>query len=140
MARLAPIRALALIALALITACGAAPAPGLSAQAVVDAANAAGLGLTNVQANQLAEGAPVPRSFQEHLAFTIPEVTPDGGQVFVCDTKQNCDPIYAYYKELELLAGPYLYQSPNGRVVVQLNSQLTPETAAKFEQVVEGFR
>jgi hypothetical protein len=61
--------------------------------------------------------APVPKSYIAHQAFEIPSVAPKGGQFFVCDTKKNCDAIYAYYDALKALAGPYMYQSPSGTVV-----------------------
>ncbi len=57
--------------------------------------------------------------------------------MFVCDTKKNCDAIYAYFDALKGLAGPYLYQSPGGMVVVQMNSGLMPETGTKFEEAVK---
>lgn len=127
--------ALTLLALA---ACGGAPAVP-TGQSVADAFNAAGLQLGDVKVATPTEGSPLPRSFQENIEFTIPEVAPNGGQLFTCDTKRNCDAIFAYFDALKGLAGPYLYQSPSGTVVVQLNSGLTPETAAKFEQVVKNL-
>lgn len=57
----------------------------------------------------------------------------------MCDTKQNCDAIYAYFDALKAIAGPYLYQSDGGRVVLQLNSGLTPETAAKFAETIKAL-
>ncbi|PDV97155.1 hypothetical protein [Candidatus Chloroploca asiatica] len=124
----------------LLSACGSTPASTLTAQAVVDSFNTAGLGLSDVVAPERNPSAPLPNSYTERLVFTIAEVSPNGGQVFVCATKQNCDAIYAYYEALVALAGPYLYQSPNGLVVVQLNSGLAPETAAKFQQAVGVFK
>jgi hypothetical protein len=61
-----------------------------------------------------------------------------GGQYFICDTKQNCDAIFAYYDALKALAGPYTYQSGSGLVVVQLNSELTPDAAAKVADALKG--
>lgn len=111
----------------------------LTAQSVIDAFNAAGLGVTNVRTEPRNPNSPLPNSYQERLSFAIPEVAPRGGQVFVCDTKQNCDAIFAYFDALKALAGPYLYQSPDGRVVAQLNSGLTPATAAQFRQVIAAL-
>ena len=65
-----------------------------------------------------------------------------GGQkehMCACDTKKNCDAIYAYYDALKALAGPYVYQSPSGTVVAQLNSGLTPDEAKKFEQAIKSL-
>jgi len=113
--------------------------PPLTGQAVIDKFNAAGLGVTDVRPEKREPDSPLPNSFQEYLGFAIPEVAPKGGQVFVCDTKRNCDAIYAYFDALKSMAGPYLYQSPGGTVVVQLNSGLNPETGAKFEAVVRSL-
>ncbi|MGQ0287139.1 hypothetical protein ACT2CV_08045 [Pasteurellaceae bacterium 22721_9_1] len=79
------------------------------------------------------------KGFKERFAFSIPEVAPKGGQAFICGEKMHCDPVYAYFNALKDLAGPYLYQSPNGKVVIQLNSGLTPETAQKLEQAIKKY-
>lgn len=42
------------------------------------------------------------------------------------------------YDALKALAGPYVYQSPSGTVVAQLNSGLTPDEAKKFEQAIQS--
>lgn len=126
-----------LVLLFVLSACGSvAAAP--TGQGVLDAFTAAGISVTNVRPNTLDPSSPVPRSFTENLAFEAPGLAPagKGGQVFICDTKKNCDALYAYFDALKALAGPYLYQNPGGRVVVQLNSGMTPDAAAKFEKVV----
>lgn len=74
---------------------------------------------------------------QKATAFEVPSVAPKGGQVFVCSTKQNCDAIYAYFDALKALAGPYLYRSPSGAVVAQLNSGLDAATADTFKAAIE---
>lgn len=133
-------RILLLFALCLsLAACGAPAAP-LTASSVVEAFKGAGLDVSNVQPGVREADSPVPNSFREFNTFTIASVAPRGGQVFVCDTKQNCDAIYAYFDALKALAGPYLYQSPNGLVVAQLNSGLTPDEARKFETVIAGLK
>lgn len=121
----------------LLLACNASTP--ISAQEVIDKLNTAGLAITDVRAGERTSDSPLPNSYKERLEFSIQEVAPKGGQVFVCDTKRNCDAIYAYFDALIALAGPYLYQSPNGMVVTQLNSGLTPETAAKFEEVIKSL-
>ena len=111
------------------------PAP-LTARQVIDRFNAAGLGVSDVTVAERDPDSPLPNSYQERLRFTVAEVAPAGGQVFTCDTKRNCDALFAYFDALVALAGPYLYQSPDGLVVAQLNSGLTPATAAQFEAVM----
>ena len=120
---------------ALLAACGGAPA--VTAQQVAAALQAAGA--TNIHDEQVPADAPLPKSFIAHQAFEIPSVAPKGGQYFICDTKKNCDAIFAYFDALKALGGPYYYQSPSGTVVAQLNSDLKPEDAAKFEAAVKSL-
>ena len=126
----------AALILLFLAACGGAPA-GVTAAQVAEKLAAAGA--TNIRDEALAEGVPVPKSYTAHQAFEIASVAPKGGQFFVCDTKQNCDAIVAYYDALKAIAGPYLYQSPSGTVVAQLNSGLTPDEAAKFEAAIKAL-
>lgn len=123
-----------LITLLLVT-CGGAPA--VTTAQVSTALTAAGA--TNIHDEQLGADVPVPKSYIAHQAFEIASVAPKGGQFFVCDTKKNCDAIYAYFDALKALAGPYIYQSPSGTVVAQLNSGLSPDEAAKFEAAIKGL-
>lgn len=123
-----------LITLFLVT-CGGAPA--VTTAQVSTALTAAGA--TNIHDEQLGADVPVPKSYIAHQAFEIASVAPKGGQFFVCDTKKNCDAIYAYFDALKALAGPYIYQSPSGTVVAQLNSGLSPDEAAKFEAAIKGL-
>lgn len=141
------IRLFALILL--LTACtapAATPAPEptatptvVSAQSVVDKLLAAGLEISGVNPGERQEGSPLPNSYDEHIEFVVAEVAPKGGQIFVCRSKTNCDALYEYFVMLKGLAGPYTYQSAGGTVVAQLNSGLTPDTAAKFQEIVEGI-
>jgi hypothetical protein len=119
-----------------LVGCGAAPAP--TAQSAVDAFKAAGLTLTNVAATDYPADSPAPHSYSSQLGFELPGLAPAGrgGQVMACDTKKNCDAMVAYFTAMLALAGPYVYQSPDGRVVVQLNSGMKPEDAAKVAAVV----
>jgi hypothetical protein len=124
-----------LLAVILLVGCGGAPA--VTAQQVSQALASAGA--TNIHDEAVADSVPVPKSFTAHQAFEIASVAPKGGQYFICDSKKNCDAIYAYFDSLKALAGPYLYQSPSGTVVVQLNSGLKPDDAAKYEQAVTSL-
>lgn len=118
-----------------LAACGGAPA--VTAAQVAEKFTAAGA--TNIHDEVIEASSPVPKSYIAHQAFEIASVAPKGGQFFICDTKKNCDAIFAYYDALKALAGPYTYQSPSGTVVAQLNSGLTPAEAAKFEQAITSL-
>lgn len=122
-----------------LVGCGGAPAAQVTGTSVADAIKAAGVDISEVTEPARDANSPVPNSYASHAEFVIAEVAPKGGQVFVCDTKKNCDAIFAYYDALKALAGPYTYQSDGGRVVAQLNSGLTPETAAKIEAAIKAL-
>lgn len=128
------------LSVVLLAACGAAPSEPVTARAVAEAFSVADLGVSNIQDGQNRPESTVPNSYTSHVEFTVAEVDPRGGQVFVCATKQNCDAIFAYYEAFAGLAGPYLYQSPNGLIVTQLNSGLSPETGAAFQEIVNLFQ
>ena len=127
-----------LIAMLLLTAC--APKAQPTAQDVLNSFTEAGAQIENITEEARDSNSPLPNSYQEHYSFSIAEVAPSGGQIFVCDTKKNCDALYQYFDMLSGLGGPYYYQSPSGLIVAQLNSGLTPDTAAKFETVVNTYK
>lgn len=122
-----------------LVGCGGAPAAQVTGASVADAIKAAGVDISEVQALARTEGEPTPNTYADRVSFAIAEVAPKGGQVFVCADKEKCDAVFTYFKAMESLAGPYLYQSDGGRVVAQLNSGLTPETAAKVEAAVKAL-
>jgi hypothetical protein len=122
----------------LLVACGVT-APAITAQQVVDRFGAAGIELTDTKPMQHDPSSPVPNSWQERIQFNDRLLGDHGGQVFICDSKRNCDAIYAYFNALQALAGPYLYQSPSGLVVAQINSGFTPEQAKRYEDVVKAL-
>lgn len=123
------------LASVLLAACGGSPA--VTTQQVSVALTRAGA--TNIHDEPTNPESPLPKSYIAHQAFEIPSVAPKGGQYFICDTKKNCDAIFAYFDAIKALAGPYTYQSPGGTVVAQLNSGLTPDEAAKFEQAIKSL-
>jgi hypothetical protein len=127
-----------LVVALLLAGCGDTGAPAITGQGVLDQFKAAGLQIENIKPAG-DEMKQVPQGYKENLAFTTPSLGGQGGQVFVCDLKAGCDAIYAYFDSIKALAGPYLYQSPSGMVVVQLNNKLDPVEAAKYEAVVKGL-
>lgn len=111
----------------ILAACGGSPAPTI---AQVTAA----IGATNVQEGKA--GGTAPQSYTAHASFDYAGKT---GQAFVCDTKKNCDAIFAYFDALKALAGPYTYQSDSGLVVVQLNSGIAPTDAGAAAKAIKGL-
>ena len=73
--------------------------------------------------------------YSERVHFTIDEVAPKGGQFFICETRTECDEIFAHYDNLKSLAGPYIFRSKDGKLVAQLNSTLSLETGVKFQSI-----
>lgn len=111
----------------------------ISGQQVIDLFVAAGLEVSGAGPMARQPDSPLPNSYDERIGFAVAEVAPKGGQIFVCRTKTHCDALYEYFTLLIGLAGPYTYQSAGGTVVAQLNSGLTPDTAAKFQEIVESI-
>lgn len=130
---------LLLVIAILLAACSAFTPTPLTAQSVVDAFVAAGLEVSDAKPAGRPEAMPDIYQFRERMTFTIAEVAPKGGQVLICELRPHCDLLMEFYKAFEALGGPYYYQSPSGLVVAQLNNGLSVETAAKFEQVIEGL-
>ena len=126
----------AIIAVALLVSCGGART-SVTGQAVMDKIKAAGI--TVAPDKPASGGDSIPKTYLERQVFVIDSIAPAGGQIFVCDTKKNCDAIYAYFDALKALAGPYLYQSPSGTVVAQLNDGLAPTEATKFDEVIKSL-
>lgn len=120
----------------LLLGCNAAEP--VTAQEVFDRFVAAGLDVTAEEPEETTGGM-MPKSFKERFLFSVPEVAPRGGQILVCDTKRNCDALVAYLGAWLAVVGPYVYQSPSGLVVVQINSGLTPDHAARFEAIVKAL-
>lgn len=117
------------------------PTPTLEATgaSVLKAFQEAGLVAIDVKPGTREEGTPLPNSYTEYLVFVIPTLGDKGGQIFTCDTKQNCDALFSYFRAFQALAGPYVYQSSGGRVVIQLNSGLGAPEASRFAAAVKPF-
>lgn len=131
----------------LLTACSiATPAPTvaptpetLTAQQIIDRFVAAGLDISDIEQLARPEGMPEIYQFKERWGFTIAEVAPRGGQVYTCELRPHCDLLMEFFKAFEDLGGKHYYLAPNGLSVTQLNRGVSPETAAKFEEVIRGL-
>lgn len=110
--------------------------PQMTAQTVVDKFSAAGLAIGRVAAIAPQPGDGLPAAYREQVQFEIPEITPRGGKIFVCERKPDCDAISQVVQERASATWPYRYQSPDGTVVVLLPKNLSAATAEKFAAVV----
>lgn len=104
---------------------------------VLSTLKAGGVEYSNATPQQRSPSSNVPNSYREHFVLALPSVAPKGGQFFICDQKEYCDAIFNYFDLLKGLAGPYIYRSGNGLVVVQLNSGLKPADAEKVKAALE---
>lgn len=107
---------------------------------VLDALMGAGIQVQNVQHDPpVPEGSPLPRSYKHRITWTDALLGNDGGQAFICDTPALCAAFPTYFQALAGLAGPYIYTSPNGLIVLQLNNGFTPEQAERYKIAISRF-
>jgi len=125
----------------LMLVCGVAAAgEPPSADVVIQGWLAAGIKVENVREGPRDTSGKPPNSYKERKIFADGTLTTGkGGQVFTCTRPDYCDAIYDYFKMLASLAGPYLYKSPSGLVVAQINKGLAPDVAERYEAVLKGF-
>ena len=134
---------LLLVCATLLAACGKPPPP--TARGIVDLFIAAGLEAANPHRPLFADQGLFPRTFSDGLTFELPSLGKNGvdrarnGSVLVCNTKENCDTIYAFLDTYSGFVGPYYYQSQQGTVVVFLDYMLPKATAARYEQIVQSL-
>lgn len=119
------------------------PAPVANAptvDTVLSAFESAGIQVRDVdRAPHIEAESPLPRSFRQHAAWNDALLGDSGGQLFICDSPDLCAALSAYFQMFVGMAGPYIYTSPSGLVVVQLNSGFTPDQAARYRTVLDRF-
>lgn len=107
---------------------------------VLGAFEAAGIEMQEIEQNPTIEGdSPLPRSFRHRATWKDAILGDSGGQVFICDSPDLCAAISSYFQVLAGLAGPYIYTSPNGLVVAQVNSGFMPDQAIRYRNALERF-
>lgn len=120
----------------------------LTAQAVYDAFAKAGLDVFNPHAPLARDPAmnPPAETFSDNLGFNVKEAGARGGQIYICKSRESCDLVADFYQKAKDprcsdgdCFNKYRYRSADGRVLVLLFREITPETAAKFQKVVETF-
>lgn len=116
------------------------PLPSIDGGQVLAAFANAGIQLGNIDpAPKIDPDAPLPRSFRQNMAWTDALLGDKGGQLFVCDSLDDCKSISSYFKMFAGLAGPYIYTSPSGLVVVQLNSGFAPAQATRYQNALANY-
>lgn len=120
----------------LLAACGKTP-PAIDD--VISKLSTSGVQINDVKKPGVNSNSPLPKTYKERAEFSVPSVAPSGGQVFVCETAKDCDALLQYFDRLKALAGPYVYKSKDGLVVMQLNSGLSADEAKKLGDIVTGM-
>jgi hypothetical protein len=83
----------------------------------------------------------LPTTFDQHYRFIDKTLKNNkGGQIFVCLSKTDCNPVYDYFKNIGAFAGPYLYRSQGGRIVLLLDSQNPKAHAQKYAKILASLR
>ncbi|PAU76753.1 hypothetical protein [Halomonas salipaludis] len=116
-----------------------AEADSISQQQVIDALEGTDAGITEITTEDPGNSGMVPDGYQYHLVVVLEEVAPRGGQFFICDERDVCDRVKGYFDSMPELVGPHRYQSESGRVVAQLNSEVSQETADQIVAAIEEF-
>lgn len=126
----------ALLAGAIVLATSMAYAQAPTEEKISEALLGLGIGVSNIQPGERSPGSSLPNSYDQHLEFSVESVAPKGGQIFTCTKPKYCEAIYSYFDALRGLAGPYIFKSPSGLVVAQLNSGLSVKEAEKIESML----
>lgn len=118
---------------------GCAQSEPMTAERVLELLKTSGIQYSNPTQPARDPASPLPNSYKERVAVTLPSVAPKGGQFFICEKQEYCDAIYRYFDALKGFAGPYLYRSKSGLVVAQLNRGLEPQAAEQVKAVIESI-
>ena len=94
-------KALVLLSGLLLAACGD---KAITSEDLVSTMKASGVEINDVK--DLKNDKFMVQGFKERFAFSIPEVAPKGGQAFICEKKEQCTPVFAYFDALKNIAGP----------------------------------
>ncbi|NWF69297.1 MAG: hypothetical protein HXY40_09430 [Chloroflexi bacterium] len=128
----------------LLAACGGPAAPTAtpfarySAQNIIDAFQNAGLGLQNVERDMLV-GRDAPGNFSDRYVFQIASIAPQGGQILVFNRDADMQAWRDYIAQLRNSTVTrrdvvYVYEYAN--IMIQLNSNLAPDVAARFAEIL----
>ncbi len=126
------------IVAALIAATATAAAGEITGPDVLSAMRAEGAAISSPQQEDRAPDSPLPNSFDERWTFEDADLgNGDGGQFFICRKPAYCDALQNYFEALAFLAGPYLYRSADGLILVQLSASHSPDSAERYAKALE---
>ena len=133
--------ALALVGVLFLAACGAS-APKWTAQQAIDSFKAAGLEAESPQPMTRQDLNVVPYVTDDMIHFLIPSLCPDcGGRVFAVKDEADIAPLKTYYESLgKSSAAFYSHVLVRDNILVQINGELSDETAAQYRAALESMR
>lgn len=128
-----------LVVAVLFTACGGGQAAARTPESIVAAYKAAGLEAESPTAMGPGDYGPAPY-VGKGVRFLIPSICDDcGGRAYV-GTKEEIAALQRYYVELgkgSALLFSWVFVTPDGKAMVQINGELPEDQAKKYEEALK---
>jgi hypothetical protein len=128
-----------LVVALLLTACGGAQTAARTPDSIVAAYKAAGLEAESPTPMGPGDYGPAPY-VAKGMRFLIPSMCADcGGRAFV-GTKEEIAALQRYYVEMgkgSALLFSWVFVTPDGKAMVQINGELPEDQARKYEQALK---
>jgi hypothetical protein len=112
-----------------------------TSQQVFDALSGAGLTVTNMQRDMLAERG-APNTFSDRWTFEIPRIAPNGGQIIIFANQTELQTWQDYIEDLrrsDLTRRDVIYVYFHENVMLQVNANLTNAEAASFRDALQAM-
>lgn len=128
-----------LVVAVLLTGCGGAQTAARTPDSIVAAYKAAGLEAESPTAMGPSDYGPAPY-VAKGVHFLIPSMCADcGGRAFV-GTKEEITQLRSYYEEMgkaSALLFSWVFVTPDGKAMVQINGDLPEDQAKKYEEALK---
>lgn len=128
-----------LVVALLLTGCGGAQTAARTPDSIVAAYKAAGLEAESPTAMAAGDYGPAPY-VAKGVHFLIPSMCADcGGRAFV-GTKEEITQLRSYYEEMgkaSALLFSWVFVTPDGKAMVQINGDLPEDQAKKYEEALK---
>lgn len=128
-----------LIVALLVTACGGAAAPPRTPDSIVAALKTAGLEAESPQPMTKADYGMAPFVGQG-VIFVIPSLCADCGGRAIVGSKDEIGQLRAYYTSLgeqSAMLFSWVFATPDGKALLQINGDLPEDQARKYEQALQ---
>jgi hypothetical protein len=128
-----------LVVALLLTGCGGAKTAARTPEGIVAAYKAAGLEAESPTTMGPGDYGPAPY-VAKGVRFLIPSMCADcGGRAFV-GTKEEITQLRSYYEEMgkaSALLFSWVFVTPDGKAMVQINGELPEDQAKKYEEALK---